>query len=62
MNKNFILSLVFLFFGIHAVEDVYFVVVAGGVGERLWPLSRRSLPKQFLSVDGKTIIVGNGLG
>lgn len=29
----------------------YAIVLAGGVGERLWPLSRRDNPKQFLSVD-----------
>jgi len=34
-------------------KSVYFVVLAGGVGERLWPLSRKTFPKQFLSFDGK---------
>ncbi len=29
------------------------VILAGGSGTRLWPLSRMSLPKQFLSLDGK---------
>ncbi|MEB3829052.1 mannose-1-phosphate guanylyltransferase [Phormidium sp. CCY1219] len=28
------------------------VILAGGKGERFWPLSRRSRPKQFLSLDG----------
>jgi mannose-1-phosphate guanylyltransferase len=28
------------------------VILAGGSGERLWPLSRRSFPKQFLSLAG----------
>lgn len=34
------------------------VVMAGGKGERFWPRSRKSLPKQFLSLtdDGKTMI------
>ncbi|HEJ9095207.1 TPA: mannose-1-phosphate guanylyltransferase/mannose-6-phosphate isomerase [Serratia odorifera] len=27
------------------------VVMAGGTGSRLWPLSRESFPKQFLSID-----------
>lgn len=27
------------------------VIIAGGVGSRLWPLSRGSFPKQFLSID-----------
>jgi mannose-1-phosphate guanylyltransferase len=28
------------------------VILAGGKGERFWPLSRQSRPKQFLSLDG----------
>ena len=34
------------------------LIMAGGRGERFWPRSRRSLPKQFLSLtdDGKTMI------
>lgn len=28
------------------------VILAGGKGERFWPLSRRERPKQFLSLDG----------
>jgi mannose-1-phosphate guanylyltransferase len=28
------------------------VILAGGSGERFWPLSRRAKPKQFLSLDG----------
>lgn len=33
------------------------VIVAGGGGTRLWPLSRRALPKQFLDLGtGKTLI------
>lgn len=34
------------------------VIMAGGKGERFWPRSRRSMPKQFLSLteDGKTMI------
>jgi mannose-1-phosphate guanylyltransferase/mannose-6-phosphate isomerase len=30
----------------------YAVILAGGSGTRLWPLSREELPKQFLSLDG----------
>ncbi len=29
------------------------VILAGGNGSRLWPLSRQSLPKQFLALDGQ---------
>lgn len=34
------------------------MIMAGGKGERFWPKSRQSLPKQFLSLteDGKTMI------
>jgi mannose-1-phosphate guanylyltransferase len=34
------------------------VILAGGKGERFWPLSRKHRPKQFLSLDGsgKTLI------
>ncbi|OOM77748.1 mannose-1-phosphate guanylyltransferase RfbM [Clostridium puniceum] len=34
------------------------VIMAGGKGERFWPRSRKTLPKQFLSLtdDGKTLI------
>ena len=28
------------------------IILAGGKGERFWPLSRRLYPKQFLSLDG----------
>jgi mannose-1-phosphate guanylyltransferase len=36
----------------------YPVILAGGSGERFWPLSRRYRPKQFLSLDdsGRTLI------
>ena len=38
-------------------ENVYFVILAGGSGERLWPLSRQTLPKQLLTIgQGKTLI------
>ncbi|WED21993.1 mannose-1-phosphate guanylyltransferase/mannose-6-phosphate isomerase [Vibrio sp. JC009] len=30
------------------------VIMAGGAGSRLWPLSRSSFPKQFLSLDSKS--------
>ena len=31
-------------------EDLYVSIIAGGVGTRLWPKSRRSSPKQFLQI------------
>lgn len=33
--------------------DFYAVIMAGGGGTRLWPLSRQNRPKQMLSLDGK---------
>ena len=32
---------------------IYPVILCGGSGTRLWPLSRRSMPKQFLNLTGK---------
>ena len=38
-------------------RDTYGIILCGGKGERLWPYSRVSKPKQFLSMDnGKTLI------
>ena len=32
---------------------IYPVILCGGTGTRLWPLSRRSMPKQFLNLAGE---------
>ena len=37
--------------------QVHAVILAGGSGSRLWPLSRQHLPKQFLSLDGNTSLL-----
>lgn len=38
-------------------KNVYFVILAGGNGTRLWPLSRADKPKQFLEVgEDKTLL------
>lgn len=34
------------------MEHVYFVILAGGGGTRLWPKSRNKTPKQFLKLTG----------
>jgi mannose-1-phosphate guanylyltransferase / mannose-6-phosphate isomerase len=34
------------------MNNVHAVILAGGSGSRLWPLSRQHLPKQFLSLGG----------
>jgi len=31
------------------------IILAGGVGTRLWPLSREHYPKQFIQLDGKSL-------
>ncbi|MFZ5524731.1 MAG: mannose-1-phosphate guanylyltransferase/mannose-6-phosphate isomerase [Pseudomonadota bacterium] len=38
-------------------SKVYAVILAGGSGSRLWPLSRQQLPKQFLALDGKDSLI-----
>jgi mannose-1-phosphate guanylyltransferase/mannose-6-phosphate isomerase len=35
------------------MNKVHAVILAGGSGSRLWPLSRQNLPKQFLALDGE---------
>jgi mannose-1-phosphate guanylyltransferase len=41
---------------------MYAVIMAGGEGTRLWPASRESCPKQFLSILGGDPLVGQTLG
>ena len=35
----------------------YPVIMAGGTGTRLWPLSRRQFPKQALNIDGQQTLI-----
>jgi mannose-1-phosphate guanylyltransferase len=35
------------------IDHLYAVIMAGGGGTRLWPLSRRSRPKQMLTLNGE---------
>lgn len=37
--------------------DTFGIILAGGGGERFWPLSRRETPKQFLNLSGKEVMV-----
>ncbi|OZC01946.1 mannose-1-phosphate guanylyltransferase [Rubricoccus marinus] len=39
--------------------SLYAVIMAGGVGSRFWPRSRRATPKQFLDVLGPTSLIQN---
>lgn len=34
-------------------NDIYSIILCGGSGTRLWPLSRKSFPKQFISLGEK---------
>ncbi len=43
----------FLTYRRNGVIDMYAIILAGGSGTRLWPLSRELYPKQFLSLPGK---------
>lgn len=36
---------------------MFMVIMAGGSGTRFWPVSRKNLPKQFLSISGKEPMV-----
>ena len=38
-------------------SNTYAVVMAGGVGSRFWPKSRKAMPKQFLSLLGKESLI-----
>lgn len=40
------------------LKDTYAVILAGGIGSRFWPVSRKSKPKQFIDIlgTGKTLI------
>lgn len=54
-NLLFLLSLISM--TTYTQPTLYGVVLAGGVGERLWPLSRQHKPKQFLRVGShKTLL------
>ena len=35
----------------------YPLIMAGGTGTRLWPLSRREYPKQALNLDGQQTLI-----
>src|ERR1700743_1494957 len=35
------------------IKDRFVIIMAGGRGERFWPLSREKMPKQLLALLGK---------
>jgi len=40
-----------------AFPDTYFVIMAGGKGERFWPLSTQFVPKPFVSLTGRKTLI-----
>ncbi len=40
-------------------ETMYGIILAGGSGSRLWPLSREMYPKQLLKLDGEASLLQN---
>ncbi len=40
-----------------SIQHVNAVILAGGTGSRLWPLSRQDLPKQFLTLEGSASLL-----
>ncbi len=38
---------------------IYAVIMAGGIGSRFWPRSRKATPKQFLNVFGEATLIQN---
>jgi mannose-1-phosphate guanylyltransferase/mannose-6-phosphate isomerase len=45
-----------------ALDHLHVVVLAGGEGNRFWPLSRRTAPKQFLRIAGRRTLLQQTLG
>ncbi len=43
------------------MDTVYGVVLAGGSGERLWPLSRKNKPKQLLCLDSEKTLLDQSI-
>src|SRR5687767_4385661 len=41
----------------HMAGSLYVLILAGGSGERFWPLSRKSRPKQLLALFGKETLL-----
>ena len=42
-------------------SNLWVVILAGGSGKRLWPLSRKSLPKQFIELDNSDTFLSRSI-
>ena len=42
-------------------KNLWAVILAGGSGKRLWPLSRGSYPKQFIDIDNSGSLLSNSI-
>jgi mannose-1-phosphate guanylyltransferase/mannose-6-phosphate isomerase len=51
-HKGFAISAMSILSSIHPASQVIPVILCGGSGTRLWPLSRAGFPKQFLVLSG----------
>jgi len=47
--------------GMVSQPNVYYVVLAGGSGQRLWPLSRKKQPKQLLSLGSEATLLDQAI-
>ena len=70
MNRNFYLALLGCSIFQMAIitqepfmhnKNVYAVILAGGSGERLWPLSRQEKPKQLLTIAQKGTLLDQSI-
>src|SRR5262245_46811242 len=57
-RSGFIFLIFLLYQTAHGVIDHrYCIILAGGHGQRLWPLTNTCTPKPLLSVDGQTTLL-----
>jgi len=54
-------SLVYVQEDVVSKPNVYYVILAGGSGQRLWPLSRKKNPKQLLSLGSETTLLDQAI-
>jgi len=47
--------------GVVSKPNVYYVILAGGSGQRLWPLSRKKRPKQLLSLGSEATLLDQAI-